>query len=557
MRGSWRYLISVAVLALTGCSVIPSSGPVMSVVPGVEDNDSDVDFLPPGPSVGASQEEILLGFIAAGTAAQNNYRVARSYLTVETQESWNPNQLALIRAGEGQVQVVDESTVVYSVPVLASIDESGRYDQATTIGFQDLSFRMVQEGGEWRISEAPPGIVLTESAFQEAFASYRLYYFSSDYREVVPDVRWFASRGDILSKIVRGLTEPPTFWLDQGATVTAFPPGVSLALPPELVDGSARVDLTESMLATDEVQRQRVLQQLTLSLQQVPGVAGVEVSVNQIPLAIELSTEDQISLASGRDPRTMVVRGLEFGYLQSGRIERVEGITAPLAELVPERVFFSQGRQEAAVTTAEGVWRVGVDEVPEEPLDTREGLLRPLIDGCGFLWSATQTVGEDSVRVFSSTGEETSLSLDLPQESALVSIELARDNTRVAFVVDTATGVRVLLAAVERGEECVPERLGDFLELAQLTGTGVDGAWVDDTQVAIVTRQGALGEVVVIDVSGRSQSLGRPSEPVALVGGVGGVAGLRLLSEQGVLFQPRGNGWQATGDRADVLVTQK
>jgi hypothetical protein len=99
--------------------------------------------------------------------------------------------------------------------------------------------------------------------------------------------------------------------------------------------------------------------------------------------------------------------------------------------------------------------------------------------------------------------------------------------------------------------------LGDFVELAQLTGRAVDAAWVDEQQIAVVTRQGSVGEAVVVDVSGRVSPLGRPSEPKSLVGGVGGVSALRLLTDQGVLFQPRGNGWQATGDRADVLVTQK
>jgi hypothetical protein len=556
---TWRLpaLIATAMLALSACTEIPGSGPVLSADFESATSDLDVDFLPPGPSVGATREEILLGFIAAGTAAQNNYRVARSYLAEDSREAWNPNQGVLIRAGEGQFEVVDDTTLQYSVPVLASIDESGRYDQAATIGFQDLVFGVVQENGEWRIDQAPPGVVLTEAAFQEAFSSFRLYYFSADYREVVPDIRWFATRGDVLSKIVRGLIDSPTFWLNQGATVTAFPPGVGLVLPPVVVDGQAQVDLTDVMLATDEVQRQRILQQLTLSVQQVPGVAGVDVSVNQIPLAIDLPDGDQVSLSLGRDPRAMIVRGREFGYVQGGRIERVEGISGVLSVLRPLRVFFSQALQEAAVLTEEGVWRVSSETPPDEPLDSRQGLIRPVIDGCGMLWSATEQTGSDSLLIFPPFGESDAVSIDLPLESVLVSMELARDNTRVVFVVQTETGVRVLLTAVERNDSCIPQRLGDFVELAQLTGRAVDAAWVDEQQFAVVTRQGSVGEAVVVDVSGRVLPLGRPSEPRSLVGGVGGVSGLRLLTDQGVLFQPRGNGWQATGDRADVLVTQK
>ena len=549
--------LSAFALILTACTEIPRSGPVSSVDFEQIDDTVDVDFLPPGPSVGASQEEILLGFIAAGTAAQNNYRVARSYLAEEITNEWNPNQVVLIRAGEGQVELVGDDTLQYSVPVLASVDESGRYDQAQAIGFQDLVFRFVQENGEWRILDAPPGIVLTEAAFREAFGSYRLYYFSADYREVVPDSRWFATRGDVLSKIVRGLVDAPTFWLDQGATVTAFPPGLRLVLPPVVVNGQALVDVTSVMLETDELQRQRVLQQLTLSLQQVPGVASVEISVNQIPLAIDLPPEEQVSLSLGRDARAMVLRGREFGYIQGGRIERVEGVSDQVGAFRPFHVFFSPARQEAAVVTDEGVWRLGGGPVPEEPLDARENLIRPVIDGCGNLWSATATLGPEALVVFPETGEPDEVAIELPADSTLVTMELARDNTRLVMVVQTETGVRVLLAAIERDDECFPQRLGDFIELAQLSGQAVDAAWVDEQDIAVVTRQGAVGEAILVDVSGRVQPLGRPSEPVTLVGGLGGVPALRLLTDQGVIFQPRGNGWQATGDRADVLVTQK
>lgn len=549
--------VSALALILTACTEIPRSGPVSSVDFEQIDDTVDVDFLPPGPSVGASQEEILLGFIAAGTAAQNNYRVARSYLAQDISNEWNPNQVVLIRAGEGQVELIGDDTLQYSVPVLASVDESGRYDQAQAIGFQDLVFRFVQENGEWRILDAPPGIVLTEAAFREAFGSYRLYYFSADYREVVPDSRWFATRGDVMSKIVRGLIDAPTFWLDQGATVTAFPPGLGLVLPPVVVNGQALVDVTGMMLETDELQRQRVLQQLTLSLQQVPGVASVEISVNQIPLAIDLPTEEQISLSLGRDARAMVLRGREFGYIQGGRIERIQGVSDQVGALRPSHVFFSTLSQEAAVVTDEGVWRIGGEAEPDAPLDARESLIRPVIDGCGMLWSANSTLGPEALLVFPPNAEPDDVALELPGDSTLVAMELARDNTRLVFVVQTETGVRVLLAAVERDDECVPQRLGDFVELVQLAGQAVDAAWVDEQDIAVVTRQGAVGEAIVVDVSGRVQPLGRPSEPVTLVAGVGGVSALRLLTDQGVIFQPRGNGWQATGDRADVLVTQK
>jgi hypothetical protein len=47
-----------------GCTSIPSAGPVFSADIDSRLSEVDFDFLPPGPSAGATPEEILAGFIA-------------------------------------------------------------------------------------------------------------------------------------------------------------------------------------------------------------------------------------------------------------------------------------------------------------------------------------------------------------------------------------------------------------------------------------------------------------------------------------------------------------
>jgi len=424
-------------------------------------------------------------------------------------------------------------------------------------------FRLSEVDGQWRISEAPDGIMLSELAFRESFESVRLYYYSADYRELVPDVRWFASRGDVLTKVIRGLLQQPSYWLNQGATVSAFPSGTQLALSPvPVVEGQAQVDLSELVLSADETQRERMLWQLITTLQQISDVSDVAITVNQTPLAIPLNEEDQPLLSSGRDPRVLVVRGSEFGYLQSSRVESIDGLEAPVLSVRPEKVFYSAEYDQAAVVGEGGLWRVDAAGVFETPLDQRENLVRPIIDSCGYIWSINSAPGGSELLVFPPNTlepetEAIPIALELPDAAQVVSFELARDNTRLMLLVQGDGFARVLLSAVQRQATCEPVSLGEFLELSPLAGTAVDAAFVDESQVAIVARQDSAGEVVVQDVSGRVSNAGRPVDPVTLVGGVGGVPGLRLLTEQGQIYQPRGNGWQATGDRASVLVTQR
>jgi len=544
---------------LVGCTSLPLSGPVQTVDFDTGLVDVDVDFLPPGPSTGATQEEILAGFIAAGTAAQNNYRVARSYLTTEAGEKWNPSSAALIRSGEPTISALTGNSVRYSVPTIASVDEFGRYSAAQVATAQELSFRFAREGNEWRISDLPDVTVLTGPAFQEAFSSYRLYYFSAGYRELVADVRWFASRGEVSSKIVRSLLAEPSFWLDQGATVSAFPEGTQLALTPiPVTDGVASVDLTTQVLDANEITRQRMVLQLTTSLAQVQGISSARISVNQNELVIDVPSDLGPSLASGRDSRLVVLRDRRFGYLQGGQVQQFDGLSDQVANLLPSTIFYSDAFDQAAITRTDGLWIIERGQ-PARIVDDRPGLVRPIVDSCGFTWSATAESTPDMVQIFDRADQATVLPLDLSQEATLVSFELARDNTRLLLLVQTETGVRVLLSGVTRDADCAPVSLGEFLELGPLAGNAVDAAWIDDQKVAVVVKDGqtGAGEAFVFDTSGRAESLGRPQRPQTLVGGVGGVSGLRLLTEDGGIYQPRGNGWQATGDRASVLVTQR
>jgi hypothetical protein len=559
MRKQALAIASALSVVRVGCTSIPSAGPVLSAELDTGLANTDFDFLPPGPSAGATPEEILTGFIAAGTAAQDNYRVARSYLAEQVAEIWNPNVSVLIQSGEPQISSVSENSARYVIPVVASVDDFGRYAVSPAATAQTLEFTFSREADQWRIASLPDGIVLTEAAFAEAFASYRLYYFSPGYRELVPDIRWFATRGEVPAKIVRALLQPPSFWLDQGATVSAFPEGSQLALSPiPVTDGVARVDLTTTVLRANELGRQRMLLQLTASLSQVQGISSARISVNQNELVIPVLGEAGPSLSSGRDSRIVVLRDRRFGNLQGGRVEQIEGLSDAVASLIPQKIFYSASLEQVVVTRADGLWRVREGAAPVL-VDAREGLGRGLVDNCGYVWSSTKESDPEMVQIFSVDGAPRTLTLDLGPDAQLVSFELARDDTRLLLLVDTETGVRVLLAAVTRNADCTPGTLGEFVELGPLDGRGVDAAWIDDSRVAVVVKEDTLaaGEVFIFDTSGRSTPLGRPMNPATLVGGVGGVAGLRLLSDDGAIFQPRGNGWQATGDRATVLATQR
>lgn len=341
--------------------------------------------------------------------------------------------------------------------------------------------------------------------------------------------------------------------------MTAFPEGTQLATTPiSVLDGVAGVDLNSRVTSADEVARSRMLLQLSSTLAQVQGVSSARILVNQTELAIESLGEDASRFALGRDSRVLVLRDRRFGFLQGESIQDLGGFLGIVSSINPESIFYSADHDLVVANGSEGLYLMKAGESPVLA-DSRSGLNRAVVDNCGFVWSSSRAPSPDMVQIFSADGESYSLATGIDDNAEIVSLRLARDNTRLLMLAQTDLGIRILLGAVTRNAACQPSAIGDFAELTPLAGRAVDAAWIDESQLAVVVQDtdSDRGEVVVIDVSGRSFSLGRPSNPKTLVAGVGGIAGLRLLAADGLIYQPRGSGWQATGERANLIASQR
>ena len=87
---------AMTVLAIAGCAQLPRSGEI-KVGPEIQ-GDMSSDYLyysPSGPAAGETQQDILNGFINAGTGPQNDYEAAREYLTEHLPALGVPLHLAL------------------------------------------------------------------------------------------------------------------------------------------------------------------------------------------------------------------------------------------------------------------------------------------------------------------------------------------------------------------------------------------------------------------------------------------------------------------------------
>ncbi|GAB3397077.1 LpqB family beta-propeller domain-containing protein [Schumannella luteola] len=555
---------AAAIALLAGCVSIPTSGGVTAHEKQTDDSsDGGFAYLPRGPQKGDSQEEILRGFLRAGLGPDDRYAVARSFLTTDFSSSWNPNAAVTISDGsDDTVERESDDTLSLDTTVTARVDATGQYRALPGSVVDSMSFRFAKEKGQWRIAEAPDGTVLSPGNFSLIFAAYPLYFFDPSGDFLVPDLRWFPTLPSTSERIVRTLLQGPAAWLGSGAVISAFPSGTQLGGNRVSVgdDGTARVDVSDGVLGESTVQKRRMLLQLEASLRSLNTVTSAEMTVGDIVVDVPGGPATGVDSDPQVDSSPLGIRDGAFGYLAPGGVRDLGALSDRVVALAPTAIALDRDQSSAAVLSSAGVSRV-IAANASGVVDGRAGLVAPGIDPQGFIWTAPAASPGEIIAVDDQGGQHAvALASPIPTGARLADLEVARDGARVILSLNTPTGPIALVAAVQRDGQGVPVRLGAALELPlpSTTGAILDAAWVDGTNVAVLSTRADGGvQVRVLQIGGKSTDAGRLDSGVRIVGGNGGSGGLRVLGADGRVMQRGGAGWQATGLTASVLATQQ
>ncbi|MFZ2964727.1 MAG: GerMN domain-containing protein [Rhodoglobus sp.] len=548
-RGALTGGIALLVLALAGCVGIPMSG---GVLPGPvidEQLDPEVVVLASGPVPGSDQQQILTDFMQAVRSPQNDYAIAKQFLTPGLEVSWKPNASTIIRSTASVSPGATTDTLSYTVASRATVDGDGRYTAQRDVSSQTLTFGFAQVDGEWRISQAADGIVLSASSFEVAFREQALYFFDPSHGYLVPDVRWFPARATAPIRVVGALLAGPSDWLQQGVVQTAFPVATALGNGSVVVTGSsATVDLSPEALAASAQERDWMRQQLAATL----DTPNVTMTVG----GRELPTPDPSGTSAFVDPSVdgaaLVGLADRFGFDGGDGIVAIENLSDKVVAAGATTAVLSADLGVVAFRAGDG--SVGVATLGEDalPLDARPGLIAPSLDPFRFVWSV-QGGNAASVVTFELDGASHPVQSALPANASVVSMDVSRDGTRLLVYLTAPTGPRLVVAGIIR-QDNVPIALGPLLELPVGTAGPVDATWVDDRSVATLA---ADGEVSVFGIGGPASSLGQAAAGSTIVGGNNGTDGIRVLAG-GELWRPQGSaGWVSTLIPASFLATKQ
>ena len=537
-----KRLISLAVvLTLTGCASLPIAGPVRIGPDLVPTTDGDSFYYSPSsPFDGASQTEILNGFIAAGTGPQNDYAVAREYLSESIRSSWNPNQEVLIQRSSPQVVISDQDTAELVIDVAATVDADGKY-QVTPIGTgRVLEFSFVLENAEWRLSAVPDATVLIRPVFDVVFSGYSVYFLDRQKRFLVPELRWFPTTPATGTRLANALLGGASSWL-KPAVVSAIPTGTRLSIDAVTIEnGVALVDLTARALIASRADRSLIKAQLEATLSQLPNVSEVAISIERAMQEIV----DADNSTGELDPRALAIVGEEGLELLASSQESVfEAGKNFFEQSELTEIALSGQAGWIATLTDSGVFRTRGDRpgADVELIDSRAAIADIDFDRQEYLWSISRVIGSDIIATSPSL-EQSIVSAPWLNGQSVRAFAIAPGGSKIALLVQGPSRTRVLVSAVVRNLTGTPIELAEPIEVAGEVSNPSSISWIDQITIATVNTANGSTTALVSTIGGTSRQL--PALPgTRKIVAAGTSSQLYLLTESGELFSYRGSAW--------------
>lgn len=502
-----RRVVGVLVLlALAGCVAVPTSGPVEHHVPQQQQANPGVEIAPVPPAPGASPSLIVEGFLHAMATYQRDYAVARQFLTAEANQTWHPESGVDIYA-EGFPPTVTESSAVITAPLVGSLDTDGVFTPGGITFHHD--FGLVQDQGQWRISRAPKGLLISQYLFTSTFVRTELDFWDRNYSWLVPDPRYFPKGPRQLTATVGAVLTGPSPWL--ASAVRDHPAEPQVADSVSLgTTGVVTVQLHQSEPPGPEA-RSRLMAELMWSLRDLDGVTGLRVrSGSQVWLR---GSADMVTLAdfADRGPLradqpdqlyALVRHTLNRVTDASGGAELVQ-IAPTLTKVTSFAVRHDQAQFAAVTDNRTRLRTSGAGDSPARVELTSAGLQRPQYSRFDELWVATDRTDRPALAAFAD-GKQLPLTQSGIPSGSVRAFRLSPDGVRIALIVEDRTGSRLGLARIVRADDGVRVEAwrdispSDSADPPQL----LDVAWSDSsTLLALVSTQ-QLARVLSLDTEG-------------------------------------------------------
>ena len=521
-----RAIALVLALGLTGaCASVPTGGPVLTGH-ALEDSDplSDpyVRMIAKPPQPGATEKDIVEGFLRASASLDRDQAVTRKYLAGGLPRSWRPN---------GRVTVYDSpddydlrvlatksssagraATVELSAKHVADISPDGDYVATNTRTVKER-FQLTNVRGQWRITGLPPdaleGLLLSRRDVTRAYRPLNLYFYDTRRQTLVPDPVMVPvqARSELATTLVRSLLRGPTAWLSP-AVRTTFPSGTTLRGSAPLNGGTVTVNLGGAVAGRSSAELSMMAAQLVWTLRQLPEMRQLHLQINGTTVDVPGGSGDGGTLQrtdfSDRDPSGLQGGESQPYFIRDGRLYLLAGAKetpadgpagSGVASLRHPAVSFDQAWAAALSDKSDRLYVAGLSDGGKLVERYRgKAVTPPSYDRYGDVWFADRRDSDSSdVYLLDRNMTRHTVTSDFLNSSDVHALRVARDGTRVAALVGEGKTSKIMIGPIiwSGGGKVQIGRMRQVgTDLAQVS----DIAWRDaDTLVAL--GQGPRGAV--------------------------------------------------------------
>lgn len=562
----------VAVGTLAGCGLNTDST-IRAGLPIDGPRPQPLSRTPNGPSPGATAEEIVRGFLRAGSTSGEGLEVTRSYLTQATAQGWIPDSQTVIYTGVLDIKSLGKGSYRVSARVVARINADGRYLVSPPYDGATFDFHVDRVDGEWRIDELQEGFgrLLEEPEVGYIFREYPVHYPAIGWNALVVDQRW-VTQDQLATRLTRAqLGTIPSYLRDAVSSDI----GARLAVDAVPVrDGVAIVDLETESVADDATARKRLAAQLVATLMSLPGVTEVSITLSGAPLdlgvAAPLTSPEQLGFVDRTQTNVPIVlarRGDKvvpvddrLASTSTSDIRREESPFPPLEKELRLLALRPDGKELAAVTAKRDELHRVLDDGDVVHVNRfAAAMTRPCYDYGGVLWVGGSGLGrEEGNRLWAinSTVDPANQAESAPKHvpaqwlgtrfvrAAVVSPE----GSRIAVISEEkpGTGSTLDVSGIARQANGLPTKTSPqgFRIGAELVEM-LDAVWVDQSTLAVIGRRNKQKEMqpYLVDVGGPVEAMTERKGAVAITT-TGDDQDVVLRTEKDRIFQRAGGRWQ-------------
>lgn len=499
----------LAAMTITGCVSVPTSGRVEKAGPGGRISQQKSEIVPKPPVKDASPRVIVDGFLLAMSQYQPKYTTARQFLTEEAQQGWRPEDKITVFSNPKYDSA--DNNIQLLMNRIGQVGPDGSYNATSGPQVQNFEIQKNAEG-QWRISNPPDGLIVSDTSFIGQYKSYNLYFFDPQFHTLIPDPIYLPTEGQTETGLVNALLGGPTTWL-QPAVSTGIPARTSLVGNSVPVSGGlAQISLSPSVEALSDPQRKWLAAQLAWTLRQVgDDLKGFQISVNGTRLRIPEDSGDgqnayvPVSYGSDYAPipdssNTMV--GVRDGAVvtvsdDGSKIAPVPGGLGHSGNDIDSLALSTDGRTVAAVTNdrTKLITQLMSDTQPRT-LSQQTDLLRPEYTRFGELWSISGKPGKQKITMYQDDKPDTSVDASWLGRIQVTDFQISPDGSRMAIVGKSGDNEMLAVAPIIRGDRVTMGNLR-FISLNDTTSAQVkriaDLGWTSTTQLLILGASSSAG----------------------------------------------------------------